>query len=122
MDSGEDYIAFFSGRICHSTMFPQHLSFVNELMSELKIAETTFDVVIHVVDRTRLAVEKFIWKTLVDTKEHEIWRLVDGGVDCCVDKADYLRKPFLPGMLCFCYVTQNVKDTFITTLYFELGE
>ncbi len=54
---------------------------MNELMSELKIVETTFDVVIHVVDRTWCAVQKFIWKTLVGTKQHEMWRLVDGGVD-----------------------------------------
>ncbi len=64
--------------------------------------------------------EKLIWKTLVDTKQHEMCRLVDGGVDCWVDRADYLGKPFLPWVLCFCYVTQNVKDTFITTLYFAV--
>ncbi len=68
-------------------LFPQHLSLrcseaiVNEPMNEMKIAET-FDVVIHVVDRTRRAVEKFIWKTFVGTKQHKMWRLVDGGVEC----------------------------------------
>ncbi len=68
MNSSEDYIANFNGRICRSMMFPQHLSLrcseavVNELTSELKIAETTFDVVIHVVDMTRRAVEKFNWR------------------------------------------------------------
>ncbi len=51
---------------------------VNELMSEMKIAKTTFDVVIQVVDAMRRAVEKFIWKTLVGTKQHEMWRLVNG--------------------------------------------
>ncbi len=107
-------------------LFPQHLNLrcseaiVNELISELKIAETTSDVIIHVADKTRRAVEKFIWKTLVGTKQHEMWGFVDGGVDCRVDRAGYLRKLFVPGVLCFCYVTQNVKDTFITTLYFAV--
>ncbi len=50
---------------------------MNKLMREMKIVETTFDVVIHVVDWTRGTVEKFTWKTLVGTKQHEMWRLVD---------------------------------------------
>ncbi len=57
---------------------------MNKLMSVLKIAETTFDVVIRVVDRTRHAVKKSIWETLVDTELYEMRRLVDSRVNCRV--------------------------------------
>ncbi len=47
---------------------------MNGLMSVLKITQTIFDVVIHVVDRTLRAIKKFVWKTLVFTEKHETRR------------------------------------------------
>ncbi len=51
---------------------------MDDLVLILEVAQTTFDVIIHAVHRTRSAVEKFEWETLVFTKQHEIRRLVDG--------------------------------------------
>ncbi len=85
VNASENDITYLDGGICYSAvLFLQHLTLqrseatMDDLMCVLKIAQTTLDVVIHVVGRTRSTVKKLIWKMLVFTKQYEIRRLVDG--------------------------------------------
>ena len=71
-------------------LFPQHFTLgerqpiVNETVYPLEFTHAIFDIVIQVVERTRLGKQEIVRQTFVGTEQDEVRSLITGGVNCRV--------------------------------------